>query len=182
MDGVDFESELRLRGLDSRVSAGIALLLASGDAAGTALDVDLLKYEKTLSIMLLYINSVSDCPLHIFFQDTIIRFVSFFASLFTNLAFLGIVVPVLLLPILLDVPLRDDVLLDDLVLMLLLLSSLSVIISFLFKLVLLSLDFFVTLLPGDLSSELSEKCSSFFLFPLSLGCSDSSVVCSDSRA
>ena len=82
MDGVDFESELRLRGLDSRVSAGIALLLASGDAAGTALDVDLLKYEKTLSIMLLYINSVSDCPLHIFFQDIIIRTAPFPASFF----------------------------------------------------------------------------------------------------
>lgn len=140
LEGVDFESELRLRGLDSRVSAGIALLLASGDAAGTALDVDLL-------------------------------------------AFLGIVVLVLLLPILLllVVPLRDDVLLDDLVLMLLLLSSLSVIISFLFKLVLLGFDLFVTLLPGDLSSELSDEYSSFFLFPLSLGCSGSSAVRSDSR-
>ena len=103
--------------------------------------------------------------------------------MFTHLVFLGIVVPVLLLPILLLlVPLRDDVLLDDLVLVLLLLSSLSVIISFLFKLVLLSLDLFVTLLPGDLSSELSDKYSSFFLFPLSLGSSGSSAVCSDSRA
>ena len=51
LDGVDFESELRLRGLDSRVSAGIALLLASGDAAGTALDVDLLKHEGTMSLI-----------------------------------------------------------------------------------------------------------------------------------